>query len=119
MSIYDRAAWPHPSANPLIVLFERGDEWVSNSELLAALGYVSHKKSLIAQWPSLAEQLGADTAVAERGLMIPDSSRQPRGGGVERYFNRKALVLIAMRAQTSTAAAFCDWLAANSALNLG
>lgn len=112
VTIYDRSKWPNANNNPLIMLFEREGDWFSNTELLAALGYSSAKKSLIAQWPTLAQQLGdGDTAIAERGLLLGDSRRQPRGGGVERYFSRKALVLIAMRAQTVNAAAFCDWLA--------
>lgn len=118
MSIYDRAAWPKRSHNPLIQLFESGSEWFSNTELLRALGYTSRKKSLISQWPTLAAQLGEDeTCVAERGLMIPESRRQPRTGGLERYFSRKAIVLIAMRAQTINAAAFCDWIAEEAALD--
>lgn len=116
-SIYDRSRWPTPASNPLIQLFERGDDWFSNSELLIALGYSTRKKSLIAQWPTLAEQLGdTETSVAERGLATPNAARQPRGGGVERYFSRKALVLIAMRAQTINAASFCDWLAEDASI---
>ena len=117
MSIYDRDAWPDPSANPLITILEREGEWISNAELLVALGYSSCKKSLIAQWPTLAEQLGADTIIAERGLAVPNAERQPRGGGRERYFSMKALVLIAMRAQTVNAVAFCDWIAAGAAID--
>lgn len=111
MSIYDRSTWPAPAANPMVILFERGDAWYSNAEILAALGYPP-KRSLISQWPTLLEQIGEDgTAIAARGWLAPGEGRQPQGGGQERLYSRKALVFIAMRAQTSIAASFCDYLA--------
>lgn len=119
MTIYDRSKWPAEDHNPLIILFESEADWFSNSEVLAALGYGDTKRSLISQWPTLAEQLGeGETAIAERGLMVADNRRQPRGGGLERYYSRKAVALIAMRAQTVNAAAFCDWLAAETAADV-
>lgn len=111
MSIYDRSTWPDPRANPLVLLFERGDHWYSNTEILTALGY-EPRRSLISQWPTLAEQLGeGETAVRNRGLLVIDDKRQPRTGGLERYFSRKALIIIAMRAQSANAAAFCNYIA--------
>lgn len=112
MSIYDRSTWPDHTENPLILLFENNQEWYTNAEIMAALGYTDQKRSLISQWPTLAEQIGEEhTGTISRGLMVPDADRQRRGGGTERYFTRKAFVLIAMRAQTVNAAAFCDYVA--------
>ena len=113
MDIYDRRFWPSPAANPLVNLFERDSDWYSNKEIVAALGLsATRPKALISQWPTLIDQIGEDnTALAERGLMLPTSERGRRAGGLERYYTKKALVLIAMRAQTTTAAAFRDCLA--------
>ena len=117
MSIYDRSTWPAPRENPLIQLFEQDKEWYTNAEILEALGYGDTKRSLISSWPTLAAQIGDDhTAITTRGLLLGGADRHPRSGGVERCFTRKALILIAMRAQTVNAAAFCDWLAADFAL---
>lgn len=112
MSIYDRAAWPSPEANPIILLLTRGDAWFSNREILASLGYNDSKKSLVSQWPTLIEQIGeAETVIERLGWMTPANEPQPQGGGQERYFSAKAVAIIAMRAQTANAAAFRDWAA--------
>lgn len=116
MSAYDRSAWPDAERNPLVQLLRREDEWFSNAEILEALGYGGTKRSLISQWPTLASQLGDDDTVVEsRGVMFVDNKPQGRTGGLERKYSRKALVLIAMRAQTTNAAAFRDWVAARVA----
>lgn len=110
--IYDRSRWPEPAANPLIVLLERDAEWYTNKEVVAALGADGSRKSIFAQWPSLAQQLGDEhTAIISRGLLVPTAERQGRQGGQERCFSKKALIIIGMRAQTVNAAAFRDWIA--------
>lgn len=112
MSIYDRSKWPSHEANPLVLMLKRGDQWYSNTEILAGLGYGGANRSLVSQWPTLLDQIGkTETTVEQLGWMSPAPQAQPRGGGQERFYSRKALVIIAMRAQTVNAAAFRDWLA--------
>jgi hypothetical protein len=115
MGIYDRSKWPSPEANPLVLMLRRGDHWYSNAEILAALGVGTLNRSLVSQWPTLLDQIGAnETTVQRRGWYEEAPTAQPRGGGQERYYSRKALVIIGMRAQTPNAAAFRDWLAENA-----
>ena len=109
MSIYDRSQWPAPEANPLVIMLNRGDEWFSNKELTAALG-ISGGRSILAQWPTLIDQIGEqETLVESRYGFLPRGDRGNHGG-LARYYSRKAVVLIAMRAQTPVAAAFRDWV---------
>jgi prophage antirepressor-like protein len=117
MSIYDRKAWPSPENNPLVIMLERGEEWFSNAEIVAALGSPPGK-SILAQWPTLAEQIGEDhTGIVARGFITPTTERRASHGGQERVFSKKALVIIAMRAQTANAAAFRDCVAERLAIS--
>ena len=113
--IHDRANWPSPVSNPLIILFERDADWFSNTEIVAALGWrKGRSRSIVGQWPTLLEQLDPnDTIVTSRYSSVSDGQKAPQAGGQERYFTKKALALIAMRAQTVNAAAWRDWLASD------
>jgi len=114
MSIYDQSKWPNPEANPLVIMLERGDQWFSNTEINTALDPERRNKnrSVIANWPTLAEQLrDGDTMIEGRTFREPTNDRQGRTGGVSRYFSQRALILIIMRAQTINAAACRDWIA--------
>lgn len=114
MSIYDRSQWPAPASNPLILMFERGDEWYSSSEINACIdpARADAKRSLISNWPTLRLQIGEeDTVLRGRDWILKSAAPQGRTGGLERYYSRKAVILIAMRAQSVNAAAFRDWLA--------
>lgn len=94
-------------------MVERDAEWFSNGEIIAALGGKGGRhKSILAQWPTLAEQIGEEhTGIVARGTINLTTERRPSHGGQERVFSKKALILIGMRAQTANAAAFRDWLA--------
>lgn len=111
--IYDRGSWPPPEQNPLIRLFEREGEWVSNAELVAALG-LSSRRSLGASYGgrSLLRRLGdGDTLIVERNWAFVAPYPMGNTGGQERIFSRKAMVLLSMNIQTVNAAAFRDWVA--------
>jgi len=111
MSINDRASWPSPAQNPLIALLKGDDEWIDNQTLAIALdpSNLHRRRSLVRHWPDLDDVLGPETAMRQGDLMVP--WKQRGGRGIRRVYSRKALVLIAMRAQTRNAAAFRDWLA--------
>lgn len=112
MSIYDRAGWPPPEHNPLVMIVKRGEALVPQRELLFALG-MSRTTTLLAAWPTLAEQLGdGQTYIESKHYLTPDTKRT---GGLERYYTQKAVIIAGMRAQTSNAAAFRDWLATRTA----
>lgn len=114
MSIYDRSRWPSPQSNPLVIMLLRGDAWYSNSEINAAIspGVKGLARCFLADWPTLADELGPDQSLIEsRSFGKLTNERQGQVGGVERFYSRKALIHIAMRARTPVAAAFRDWLA--------
>lgn len=115
MSIYDRAAWPSPEANPLVILLQRGDDWYSNEEIVIALG-LSAKRALLCNQTVFGQSLAEDdTAIVGAGWLTPGKRVSASHSGQQRVFSRKALVLAAMRTKTVNAAAFRDWLAARSA----
>lgn len=114
MSIYDRSNWPRHDSNPLILMFDRGDDWYSSTEINACIDPIraTAKRSLISNWPTLGEQIGdTETVLRSRDWLTSSAQPQGRTGGLERYYSRKAVLLIAMRAQSVNAAAFRDWLA--------
>lgn len=114
MDIYDRALWPSPDENPLIQLFLSGDDWISNQDINAAISLerASQKRSLISQWQTLASQIGvSETRLVGTAMAVSTRGAHSQTGGVTREFSRKALILIATRAQAVNAAAFLDWLA--------
>lgn len=116
MDIYDRSNWPSPDVNPLVLLLRRPDEWFTNMEIQAALAPENadgpKTKSPMGQWPRLRELLReGDTMMASRHFMWKSPTPEKRTGGLERLFSRRALVLIAFRAQTVNALAFRDWVA--------
>lgn len=107
--IYDRAKWPPPEANPLVAMFQGGDDWIGNHELADALGLVNTtrgNKSVTGHYKDVLSYLGSDCSKLER-----QSFNGNRGTQERRFFSRKAVVLIAMRARTVNAAAFREWLA--------
>ena len=120
--IYDRSAWPPPESNPLVQMFERGDDWYSNKELNTALqpGSERQRRSVVSNWPTLRNQLAdEDSMVSDRHFSQSTVVPQGGTGGLSRYWSRKALIIIAMRAQTINAAAFRDWLAHRLAKEVG
>lgn len=114
--IYDRSKWPSPEANPLVQLVMRGDEWYSNKEVNAAfdVGRQGSKAgSPMSNFKQVIRVIGPSATLLDsrsRGLKRLDGSAAQHGGSA-RYYSRKALVLLAMRANTINAAAFRDWLA--------
>lgn len=102
MDIYDRAGWPPPEQNPILGLLRRPDEWFPNSEVVDAFkdpGMVRNQMPVGPTTEAL-EMLGSETRLEQRG------SKTWR-----RYYTKKAIVLMAMRARTRNARAFRDWLA--------
>lgn len=115
MDIYDRAAWPSPESNPLVVMLKRGDEWYSNEEIVTALG-LSAKRALLSEGTIFKKQIrDDDAAVVSRDWLRPVKAVTRSNGGTMRVFSRRALVLAAMRTETINAAAFRDWLATRAA----
>lgn len=115
MDIYDRTGWPAPASNPLVIMLQRGDEWYSNEEIVAALG-LSAKRALLSEGTIFKKQIrDDDAAVVSRGWLVPGKSVTRANGGTMRVFSRRALVLAAMRTETINAAAFRDWLASHAA----
>jgi len=115
MSIYDRARWPSPETNPLVQMLLRGDEWISQGELVAALGLTPHR-ALLSQGTIFAEQIREDDAAIVGRTFLTTGTDVSRGnGGAQRVFSLRALVLAAMRTNTINAAAFRDWLASRTA----
>lgn len=114
--IYDRSKWPPPEANPVVQMVMRGDDWYSNKEVNAAFD-VGRKGSKAGSPMSNLKQVirvigEAETVIESRSFGAIQSSRAAfKDGGSARYYSRKALVLLAMRANTINAAAFRDWLA--------
>jgi|GEM_PF-1408568 len=116
IDIYDRSKWPPPEANPLVQLVMRGDEWYSNKEVNAALDAEREgsKAGLpMANLKQVIRVIGeTETVIESRSFGVIQSSKAAfKSGGSARYYSRKALVLLAMRANTINAAAFRDWLA--------
>lgn len=111
MGIYDRSLWPNHDANPLVILLRRGDEWYSNEEIVAALG-LTEGRALMSNQTSFARSLiEGDSALVGKGRLTPSLRISNAHGGSQRVFNRRALILAAMRANTVNAAAFRDWAA--------
>lgn len=108
MKTHDRAAWPAPADNPLVLLLQRPDEWISNTELAEALEFTpqSRSKAVVGHYKDLDEELGKGETMLQKRI---DPKGQPR---LVRLYSKKAMVLICMRARTRNAAAFRDWLAA-------
>jgi hypothetical protein len=118
--IYDRSKWPQPEANPLVVLLQRGDEWYSNKEINAALSLCRAGKKPgipMADIKRVMRIIGeSESIVSSPGQVFQTSQiAANRTGGVERFYSRKALVLLCLRANTANAAAFRDWLASRTA----
>lgn len=114
--IYDRSEWPSPEANPLVQLVMRGDEWYSNKEINSALDVGREGSKAGAPMANLKQVIRVigetETVIESRSFGAIQSSRAAfKDGGTARYYSRKALVLLAMRANTINAAAFRDWLA--------
>ena len=107
MKCMDRAAWPKPEDNPLINLLCGSSEWISNRELADALGLVNKKGnvSVSAHFPSLIDDLADDTRMLPTAVASWQTPREYRA------FNKRALIMVAMRARTPSAAAFRDWMA--------
>jgi len=113
--IYDRTKWPSPESNPLVLLLQRGDEWYSNEELVRAFG-LSADRALLSRGTSLVKILrDNDAALVSRDELAHGKSIGRSHGGQQRVFNRRALILAAMRTNTVNAAAFRDWLASRMA----
>ena len=109
--IYDRALWPTPDANPLVKLMRRGDVWFSNFEVVTALG-LSPSRALMATGTIFSRQIDTlDSAVMSRSYLTPGVGVNRSNGGSVRMFNRRAVVIAAMRTETINAAAFRDWMA--------
>lgn len=112
--IYDRATWPPPESNPLVLMLRREEEWYTSREVNVALqpGRVKPKGSPMASINQVLRIIGEDESIISSRLGQTTTTGSVRSvGGHERFFSRKAVVLIAMRASTSNAAAFRDWLA--------
>ena len=114
MNIYDRANWPEPDSNPLVLLWQRGDEWYSNVEVSAALGHSeSRSANVIYTMRGFFEQVGdGATAMITRGLIVPSGGPLGKGygGGVQRMLSRKAFLILCLRSKTANAIAFCDFI---------
>lgn len=111
MSIYDRTQWPKPEENPLILMIHRDDEWFSNEEVVAALG-LSEGRALLSNQTAFVQALtDDDTGIVGRDWLTPTRNVSRAHGGAMRVFNRRAVVLVAMRTNTINAAAFRDWMA--------
>lgn len=116
--IYDRTWWPSPSENPIIRLLEADQDWFTNQEVVAALGLGEGRALLSNGLPTFARMLSeGDTAVTVRGQSHISSRMNAAnsGRGNARLFNRRAVVLAAMRTNTPAAAAYRDWLASQVA----
>ena len=114
--IYDRSRWPSPESNPLVILLQRGDEWYSNKEIVAALGLAPKRALISTTADKFSRELGPDdTALSGKWGIIPSGKVNAANSGSLRVFSRRALVLAAMRTNTVNAAAFRDWLATEAA----
>jgi len=111
----NRSLWPLVHENPLIALLFGEDEWIDNQMIALALDPTTTavRPSLLAYWPTLNAELGAETAFRKEGRILSDGHKG--GRGIRRVYTKKALILIAMRARTHNADAFRDWLAGNAA----
>lgn len=115
MDIYDRALWPSPDSNPLVRLILSADQWFSNEELVKAIG-LSPKRALLSTGTAFGRQIADDdAAIVSRDYLVPGKKVTRANGGTMRVFNRRALILAAMRAETINAAAFRDWMASRLA----
>jgi len=106
--IFDRSKWPPAEENPLVRLFNSGDDWFSNKALAEALQLVNttRSKSVVGHYKNLLEEIGPENTKLERpSFQGHDMGREMR------LYSRKAFILIAMRSRTRNARAFCDWLA--------
>lgn len=117
--IYDRALWPSPESNPVIQLLTRDDDWFSNAELVEALG-LAPRRALMSMGTIFSRQIDSlDSAIVDRNYLTPGVGVNRANGGTMRVFNRRALIIAAMRTETINAAAFRDWLASRAAEVLG
>lgn len=118
MDIYDRAAWPKPESNPLVQLLLSGDEWFTNEQIVTALG-LSRNRALLSEGTIFKRQIDdGDAGTVSRGWLTPGKKVTRSNGGTMRVFNRRALVIAAMRTDTLHAAAFRDWMATKLAEEL-
>ncbi len=111
MDIYDRSIWPSPDRNPLVRMLESGDEWFTNEQIVLALG-LAQGRALMSKGTIFQKQIAeGDAAIVSRGWLTPGTKISRSNGGSLRVFNRRALVMAAMRTDTVNAAAFRDWMA--------
>lgn len=106
MSIYDRSKWPPPEENPILVLLRRDQEWFENRDVVEAFkdeGQVTNQMP-VGPTTLYLETLGIETKVDMCGKRV-----------WRRWYTKKGIVLMAMRARTLKAQAFRDWMAAQIA----
>lgn len=116
--INDRSVWPDPEDNPIVQMLARGDEWYSNLEVISALGLNEGRALISSLAPAFQRSLAeGDTMATVRGMMLPvaQENRSHSGRGNAHFFNRRAVILAAMRTNTVNGAAFRDWMATEMA----
>lgn len=96
------------SAEPILALLRRGEEWTTNKELADAIGFVSARgnKSVVGHWKENIDDLFPEN---ETKLVQPGSDRFGSRREV-RVFSKAGVIRAALRARTANARAFQDWI---------
>lgn len=93
-------------ADALVEILRGPEEWISNRQIMDALGYKKGIRPVTPMWFKYVESLGEEHSVIMKTL---DARGQQRVA--VRYFSKKAAILIALRVHTEAAAVFRMWLA--------